>query len=736
MSQHLFAHYVNSAFSANERGDFNAAVQNCRQALLITKDIPEAWYSLGVAQAGLGARREALDALAKANRLTADSPDAQNSIGLVLTELGEDSAAEKCFLRALKRDPGFAFAHANLGQLRARQGRLDEAQRALETALGIAPEVAEIHANLGGVYNAKKLHINAEAACRKAIGLAPELTAAWSNLGAALNPQKRFNDAEAACRRAIEIAPNATDAWVNLGGSLNLQKRYPEAEAAFRNALRLNDRIAEAWTGLGNSLKELKQLEAALDCYQKSLALNPRAEYLPGALLHTRMDLCDWSNFSRDLKVLTDAVSAGRVAAEPFILLPLSDSLPLQRRLAELYVADQMGGSFDLGAIPSRAPGDRIRVGYFSADFRNHAVSILMAEVFELHDRSAFEVIAFSFGPESKDEMGQRVRSSFDRFIDVRAMSDREVALIAREMGIDVAVDLGGYTGDNRAGIFAWRAAPVQVSYLGYLGTMGAPFMDYLLADQTLVPAEARPHYAEKIAYLPSYQANDRQRVIADRRFTREELGLPEDGFVFCCFNSNYKLNPETFDSWMRILHRVEGSVLMLYSGSEKVAANLRKEAVARGIAAERLVFGQWMSPADNLARYRSAGLFLDTGPYNAGTTASDALWAGLPVLTLIGRSFSGRVAASILEAIGLPELIAKTRSEYEDLAVDLATSPQRLTNLKKKLESHRLTSVLFDSPIFARHLEAAFKMMIQRYQSGLLPETLCIENAPAETMN
>jgi predicted O-linked N-acetylglucosamine transferase (SPINDLY family) len=364
-----------------------------------------------------------------------------------------------------------------------------------------------------------------------------------------------------------------------------------------------------------------------------------------------------------------------------------------------------------------------MRIGYFSADFREHAVSHLLAGLIEHHDRSRFEVTGFAFGREGNDAMTARLAAAFDAFVDVRTRSDSDVALLARELEIDVAVDLMGYTQEARPNIFAHRAAPVQVGFLGYPGTMGAPCFDYLVADATLIPGAGRQHYAEAIAYLPhSYQPNDRTRRIADRTPGRDELGLAGAGFVFCCFNNGYKILPATFDRWMRILGRVDGSVLWLLEDNEPAKQNLRREALRRGIRADRLVFAPLMPMPEHLARHRAADLFLDTWPYNAHTTASDALWAGLPVLTFPGDAFASRVAASLLYAAGLPELVADTAERYESLAAELATDPGRLAEIRRRLARNRDSAPLFDIRRYATHIEAAFTAMFERNQAGLPP--------------
>jgi predicted O-linked N-acetylglucosamine transferase (SPINDLY family) len=349
--------------------------------------------------------------------------------------------------------------------------------------------------------------------------------------------------------------------------------------------------------------------------------------------------------------------------------------------------------------------------------------------MFERHDRSRFEVTAFSFGPDTQDAMRQRMERAFDRFIDVRRKSDLDIVQLARSMELDIAVDLGGFTEGGRPGSFALRAAPLQVGYLGYPGTSGADHLEYLVADPTVIPERHRCHYSEKIVYLPhSCLVTDSSRDSPLRQFSRMELGLPASGFVFCSFNNGYKFTPGVFDGWMRILQRVEGSVLWLPENNAVAPGHLRAEAVRRGVNAERLLFAQrWASLPDHLARQRAADLFLDTLPYNAHSTAIDALWAGLPVLTRIGEAFAGRVAASLLNAIGLPELVTATQAQYEATAIELASDPARLKELKERLHRNRLTMPLFDTAQFTRHLENAYLQMYERYQSDLSPEHIYV---------
>ncbi len=730
MLRQLLASYLNTASAANARGEFGTAKEWCGHALQRAPDLPEAWFHLGLASAGLNNQPEAVKAFEKARTLTRQSADAQNAIGVQLIELGAYPEAEKCLLRSVELAPGYAFAVSNLGKLRDRQGRLDEAEAHFRKAIELQPALAPLHANLGGVLLARKDFAGAQAACQRAVELDRRLPDGWRNLGLALGELKRLREAEAAYRTAIELEPGSPEAWSNLGNLLTEGLRLEEAEAAYRKALDLDPRSAETWSNLGNALRELKRFEAAIECLERARALNPNLDYGQGTLLATRMRICDWTSVASETAGLTAAIAAGRKAAKPFDVLSLSADLGVQRAAAEIWSQDRWPQPDPAFAVGARQGKERITVGYFSADFHDHATAHLMIGFFEEHDRSAFETIAFDFGPRRDDEMARRLSAAFDRFMDVRSMADEEIADLSRNLGVDIAVDLKGFTQDSRPGIFSRRAAPIQVSYLGYPGTLGSGWMDYLLADPVVIPPSSYPFYCEKIVQLPHcYQMNDGRRPIADTVWRRADAGLPEAGFVFCCFNNSFKINPEVFDVWMRILTQVEGSVLWLLEDTAAAARHLATQAVERGVAAERLVFAQRVPVADHLARHRLADLFLDTLPYNAHTTASDALWAGLPVVTCMGDSFASRVAASLLSAVGLPELIAQDRSAYERLAVALATEPVRLRSIRERLAHNRLNTPLFDTALSTRHIEAAFVAMMERHRRGLTPAHLQIPN-------
>ena len=581
----------------------------------------------------------------------------------------------------------------NLGLIHSLQGKHQLALAAYDLALKIQPDDAEVLINKGSTYIDIKNYVLALEVLEKATQIRPDIPEAWSNKGIALN-------------------------------NLNL---YQEAIAHYDKALSLKPDYAECWSNKGIALNELKRFDEAIAHYDKALSLKPDIDWVSGNLLHAKMKICSWTGLSESLEDISKKVMANEKVLQPFPLLALTDDALIHKQSAEIYIKSKYPFNPVLEPILKCQQSQKIRVGYFSADFKNHPVAFLIAELFELHDRSQFEIYGFSL-VKTVDEMVGRIHLAFDHYIEAQGMSDIEIAQLSRNLNIDIAVDLTGITASSRTGIFSYRASPIQVNYLGYPGTMGADYMDYIIADKTLIPPQSQQSYSEKVVYLAnSYQVNDRKRLISGRQFTRQELGLPENGFVFCCFNNNFKILPATFEGWMRILKAVEGSVLWLFQDNSWAVENLKKEAEKQGIDGQRLVFAERMPLVEHLARHRHADLFLDTLPYNAHTTASDALWAGLPVLTLMGGSFASRVAASLLNAVGLPELITSTQEEYQALAIELALNSKKLADIKLKLKNNRLTTPLFDTPLFTKKLEAAYIKMYEQYQADLQPDHIFI---------
>ena len=464
--------------------------------------------------------------------------------------------------------------------------------------------------------------------------------------------------------------------------------------------------------------------------FEKAVALDPGVTEALSSLVYTKQRRWDWAGLPEQRQFLLERVRARQYVANPFALLGICDDPELHQIAARAYTRETLPLAPSVQPPPA-TQRDRLRIGYFSADLHNHATMHLLAGVLECHDRDALEIHAFSYGPENEDAMRARARATVDHFHECARLSDGAIIAAARQAGIDIAVDLKGYTQDARLAPFAQRLAPLQVSYLGYPGTIGADFLDYILADATVLPMDQQRFYDEKIIHLPdSYQANDDRRVIAPDTPSRAEAGLPADGFVYCCFNNAYKITPEIFASWMRIMAAVPGSVLWLLANEADSKDRLRAVATGQGIDPARLVFGPSLPSAQHLARHRLADLFLDTLPYNAHTTASDALWAGLPVLTQMGQAFAGRVAASLLNAVGLPEMITRDAAAYEALAIAIGRDAARAAALKAKLAAAIPTAPLFNTPRFTRHLEGAYRMMWQRHAAGLAPEGFAV---PAE---
>jgi predicted O-linked N-acetylglucosamine transferase (SPINDLY family) len=680
------------AVIAAQRGDPASALGMFDRALKIESGNAAALNNRGMALRDLGRLEEALADFDRAARIRPDLLDALVNRGNVLRDLKRLEAAVADYDRVLRAQPGHVLAHFNRGNALQDLGRHEEALASYDSAIEAQPDFAD----------------------------------ALNNRGNALRDLRRSDEALESFRRALAIRPDFAGALHNYANALQDMKRSAEALECYDHAISLEPGFAQAHYNRGNALVELKRLGEALESYDRALELDPGHEYLHGIRMHIRMRMCEWANFEGDVAELEDKLARGEKASNPFPILSLSGSAQCQRQAATVWAREKFAQWRALPGIRPRERHGRIRVGYFSADFRDHPVAQLTADMFERHDRSRFQVTAFSLGPDSDDPVGCRVRAAVEEFIDVRTLSDGQVALLAREREIDIAIDLGGYTEGARAGIFALRAAPVQVNFLGYPGTSGAPWMEYLLADAMIIPQDARPWYSEKIAYLPSYQPNDSKRAFPLNAVTRAESGLPETGFVFCCFNNNYKITPSVFESWMRILRAVDGSVLWIAGMDAGAMENLRAEAVRRDVAAGRLVFAARVPQMeDHLARLRLADLFLDTQPYNAHTTASDALWSGVPLLTCPGETFASRVAASVLLAAGLPECVAPTLEAYESEAVGLAMDPERLGRLRRKVDQNRLTARLFDTGRYVSAIEDIYSQMYARYLAGLAPDHL-----------
>ncbi|MEI7444916.1 MAG: tetratricopeptide repeat protein [Burkholderiales bacterium] len=604
-----------------------------------------------------------------------------------------------------------------------RAGRLDEARRGYETVLAYRPDSLDALNNLALVCKQAGEHRTALALFDRALATDAPGPSIHVNRGNLLAAMGRAPDAIAAYDRAIALYPDAAGPHYARGCALRNVERLDDALASLGRAIELQPAHADAWYERGLALQACRRLEEAVVCFAQALRIAPDHPFAKGSLLHAKMLCCDWDGLDELDRSLRADVAAGRPAARPFGYQGICDDEASLRRCAELFSARR----FPSRPVrwPQAAPraDGRIRVGYLCGELREQATSILMTGVWEAHTREGFEWIAFDAGWADGSAHRTRIERAFDRIVPIAALSDLDAARAIREAGIDVLVDLNGFFGRARQGVLALRPAPVQVSYLGFPGTLGVDYLDYLIADRIVIPDASRVHYTERVVRLPdSYQANDARRPIAAVPAAREAFGLPRQGFVFCCFNNPYKIVPATFDGWMRILRAVPGSVLWLREGGPAATRNLRLEAERRGVDGTRLVFAPIVPNAEHLARHRAADLVIDTLPYNAHTTASDALWAGVPVVTLLGTTFPGRVAASLLHAIGMPDLVARTPEQFEALAIALATEPRRLAEVRARLERQRASAPLYDTDRLARHLEIAYRTMAARQRAGHAP--------------
>jgi predicted O-linked N-acetylglucosamine transferase (SPINDLY family) len=645
-----------------------------------------------------------------------------------LVELYRQGQAELALARAaelVREHPGVANLHNLIGVITAALGRGEEALAAYDRAVALHPGYADAWNNRGNALRRLGRMAEAVESFDRAVAQDPGFASAHFNRGSALQELGRPGDAVAAFDRSLALRPDHVASLRRRAAALFDLGRAHEALADYERLVALDPADADAHCAMGNCWRELQQPEPALASYERALRIRPDFAYALARKLSLASYVCDWPALaSIDLTMLGLAGDP----VPPFAMLLVDDDPERNLIRAQRWSEHMFGPTAQPEPAGSRPPpempGAKIRIGYFSADFQAHATMVLMASLFERHDASRFEVHAFSYGPDADDAMRSRLRATVARFHDVRHLPDADVAALARGQGIDLAVDLKGYTLAGRPGIFAHRAAPVQIGFLGYPGTMGAGFIDYLIADPVLVPPGDERFYGEKLIRLPgSYQVNDDRREIADRSFARTELGLPDKAFVFCCFNNSYKITPAEFDLWMPLLARVPGSVLWLIRDNAFAEAALRREALARGVAPERLIFAERMPLPEHLARHGCADLFLDTFACNAHTTASDALWTGLPIVTLQGRGFPARVAGSLLHACGLPELVTGSAADYAALALRLATEPAALAAIRAKLAAQLPTAPLFDVAAFTKAIEEGYRLAFGRFAEGLGPE-------------
>jgi protein O-GlcNAc transferase len=687
---------------------------------------------LGSALHALGLVTDALESYERALALKPGLIAAIYNRGTALQDLNRLPEALESYDRVIALQPHLPKVHYNRALVLVALKRPEEALTSYDRALKVDPNYIEALNNRGIVLLELKRPEEALANFERVLQLEPGTTQTLNNRGNALRSLNRREEALASFDRALELDPTFFEAHRNRGGVLRELNRPEDALASFDAALHLRPDSPETLGDRAETLLDLKRYAEADKCLRRLLEVAPDIEYASGQLMHLQHLGCNWIHYAENERALVESTLAGRRAGYPFPFLAVSDSAQAQGQCARTFILNKYPESEAPIWRGERYQHKKIRVAYVSGDLRAHPVSVLMAGVFEEHDRERFETLAISLRPEEHTPLGERVRAAFDRFIDVSQKSDRETAALIRELEVDIAVDLMGFTQGSRTAVFARRPAPVQVNYLGYPGSLGASYIDYILADEFVIPAQHRQHYSESVVYLPEcFQANDGRRASSETALTRRNFSLPEASLVFCCFNNSFKFNPACFDIWMRLLNAVPDSILWLLAETSEASANLRGAAFARGVNPERLVFGGRLGYSEHLARLQCADLFLDTWPFNGGTTASDALWAGVPLLTCAGEAFASRIAGSLLTAMQLPELITHSPQEYEALALKVATTPELLAGLRDKLARNRTTTPVFDTQRFCRHLESAYVGMWERSERGEAPESFAVPPLP-----
>ena len=712
------------------------AVASYDRALSLKPDLADVWENRGHALLRMGRTDDGLACYDKAASLKPGQAQPVIVRGKALIALKRYEEALASFDGALILEPQnfeASFQRANaLLFLR----RPDEALPLVELCVGVKPDHVDAWVSNGAALAGLARYEEALTCYDRALALKADCLEALVNRALAFNALRRPEDALINADAALSLVPNEVGALLQRGNALSALMRYEDAIAAYElcsaAARDYDTNAVAALSNRGGLLIVLKRFDEAIRTYETLLQIDPLLPYALGNLLHCRLHCCDWRTLEVEKAAIEDSVRSGKSVVSPFQYVAITRSAADQLACTRLWVTNEIPAAEPL-CQGTRYGHDRIRVAYLSEDFRLHPVAQLLAGAWEQHDRNRFEMFAVSFGGDDKSAIRARVEGSFEHFIDIRYLSDREAARTLKEYEIDILVDLMGYTGFCRPEILARRPAPVQVNYLGHPATMGADFVDYILADRALIGEEERTHYSEKVAYLPhSYMATDGSRRSAEMIPTRREAGLPDEGFAFCCFNNPSKFAPETFDIWMRLLHSVPRSVLWLSDLGPEATINLKREAEARGVQADRLIFAPFLPlDEDHLARLSLADLFLDTSPYNAHATASDALWAGVPVLTLRGGTFAGRVASSLLGAIGLNDMIADSPQTYEATALKLARDTQAIRAVRARLEANRETHPLFDTVRFTRDLEKAYVEMWARAERGEAPVHFAVESVP-----
>jgi predicted O-linked N-acetylglucosamine transferase (SPINDLY family) len=653
--------------------------------------------------------------------LNSNNIEANFKRALAFHQHGELIKASALYESILNQDQNHLPSIKLLGTLKAQLGLYKHSIQLLNKALNLKPDDPYTLNNIGNAYQALGKFESATESFINAIKIKANYAEAYNNLGYVKEKLGLISEANNLYEKAIQLNENYAEAYNNKANILNLTGDFDEALNYYNKAININSNYLDAYSNKAHLLNNLGRHNESIDAFRNIYNLNPNYDFLLGAFYFARMQMCDWENYNAQTSEIIKKINENKKVADPFSMFSVSDSLNLQKKIAKIYTRSKIiKPQKSVKQVPNQTKKNKIRIGYYSSDFRNHPVGNLLLEFFELHNEKDFEIIAFSFGPKSSDSIKLKLATYFDKFIEVNDKSDKEIADLGKAFSLDLAVDLNGYTAHHRANIFSYRVAPIQISYIGYPGTMNNKHIDYLIADKVIIPPEKQKYYSEKIIYLPNtYQVTNRKKIISSKKITKKDLGLPRNQFIYCCFNSSYKINPKIFDVWMRILKKVDNSILWLVKNNDASEKNLKKEALLRGVNPERIIFVNRKSYDEYLAQQMHADLFLDTFPYNGHSTTSDSLLIGLPVLTLKGNTFASRVGASLLSAANMPELISTNLKDYEIKAVNLALDYNSLKSTKKKLASNINNCPLFDVPTAIKNIEMAYRKALDSYKKN-----------------
>lgn len=760
----------NHADAAHNLGVIYAQAGNFEQAVkyfnIAVKNSPENSVflcNLATALNDFGQTREAITYFEKAKLLNSVSADIYYNLGNAYQKLNEFEKSIECYKKTLEINPNWLEAYLNCGNAYESLGKFYESLDCYEKIINISPRYAAAYINKGnvlrelnlldaatksydiakqlGVNNADSYLLSAEQMlkkgeyknaielCNNAVRFNPYDSRFYFFLGMNYFHIRDLNLGVENFQKAISLKENYAEAYNGLGLCFARALCYNQAQENFKKALEYQPELAIARINSADTFYAAGDIVSALNQFKK---LNYEDQPL-GLIQFFKQRLADWTDYEKEYNEFITSLNRTRFLGtfeDPWHIQRITDSLEVSLNVARNY-QKLPNADFLKNDFKNRSKNKKIKIGFFSSDFREHAVTHLTLQFFSMCSRDRFEIYAFAFGKQyaAPPELRQKIEKCFDKYIDINPLNDYEAVKLARKLNIDVAVDLSGITSEARPGIFANRAAPIQINYLGFTSTLGTDYHDYIIADPVVIPIESREFYTEKVVHLPCVMPFDTSHALSGVKFKRHEQGLPEEGFIFCSFNQHFKINPETFDTWMRILKRVPGSYLWMSQPYEPEAIpNLKKEAASRGIDTSRIIFASRIKEVEkHLARIALADLFLDTFPYNAHTSAIDTLWAGVPIVTRMGRSFASRLAGSLLKSVGLDDLVTDNIKDYEELAVSLALNPAKLKNYRNLLEKNRSTHRLFNTKLYTKNFEKAIEQMYHKHLSGEPPDHIII---------